>query len=89
MSEFEWDEAKRVANVVKHNFDFRDAERVFAGPHREFDTTRPGEERKLATALLDGRWVTLVFTWRNTKRRIISMRRAREDERDVYRQLHR
>ena len=28
---FEWDEAKRRANIQKHGFDFTDAEEMFRG----------------------------------------------------------
>ena len=82
--DFEWDESKRRLVIEQHGIDFRDAVRIFEGPFRE--TVSPGaeEERWLAVGLLDGIEIAVVYTIRNGRRRIITARRARTNERRDY-----
>jgi uncharacterized protein len=86
---FEWDEAKAEQNLAKHGLRFVDAVDVFDG---RSVITRPseknGEARYVTIAKLDGRFVAVVWTQRQDKRRLISMRRARSDEERAYRVLH-
>lgn len=87
--EFEWDEEKRLANIDKHGIDFSRAGLLFDGrPLYDFRSDRFGEERFTTTAMLDGEFVTAAWTWRGTKRRLISVRRARHAEERAHRQLH-
>ena len=81
--EYEWDEAKRRANADKHRIDFVAV--------REFEweaaivrpTIRRRELRHIATGYIGARLHTLIFTEREGKRRIISLRRSsRQEERD-------
>jgi uncharacterized protein len=81
ISDFEWDNAKRTRNIELHGVDFRDAPQVFDGPHLIQASAHATEERFLAIGFLGGREVTVVFTLRNGKRRIISARRASRYER--------
>lgn len=80
---FEWDDAKRADNIKKHRIDFNDVPSLFDGPFLLRSSVRRGEHRLAAIGLLNGREVTVVFTTRSTKRRIISARRARNDEREA------
>lgn len=85
---FEWDEAKRRTNLIKHRLDFRDAAALFDGRPRLDGPTAYREEERLFTVAISGDlFVTLIWTWRNEKRRAISFRRARDGEREAYRQL--
>ena len=87
--EFEWDETKRRSNLVKHGLDFLRAKEVFDGPHVLLPSLYQGEEhRQLATAELAGQCVTVVFTMRAGRCRVISMRSARDDERRKYQAIH-
>jgi len=80
--EFEWDEAKNRANRAKHGFDFTHAIRIFVGSVRRHLDQRPwAEERFVATGLVEGRFVTVVYTVRGDRYRIISARLARRKER--------
>ena len=82
----EWDEAKRQANILKHGVDFVDAIEMFAGRFIETEDRRRdyGERRYQAFGELDGRVTEVVYTWRDDRRRIISARRARRNERRAY-----
>ncbi len=87
--EFEWDEAKRLKNIEKHGLDFRDVDLVFSGNLAIVPSTHSGQEvRFLATGMLAGRFVTVVYTLRGEAHRIISFRRARDAEKTRYQALH-
>src|ERR1700730_14127803 len=80
---FEWDDAKREDNLKKHRIDFHDVPALFDGPFLLRSSIRRGEHRLLAIGFINGREATVVFTTKSAKRRIISARRARNDEREA------
>lgn len=83
--EFEWDEAKRLQNLAKHNLDFYRVDEFFEGAHIAWESRVNSQEpRSGATGYLDGVCVTVITTMRGDVVRIISMRRARRDERRRY-----
>lgn len=86
---FEWDENKRLANLAKHRLDFLAVPLVFDG--RAFITTKssyPIETRYITTAIVNEKFYTVVWTWRDDIKRIISFRRARNGEERAYCQIH-
>jgi uncharacterized protein len=86
---FEWDERKRKTNLDKHGLDFIDVEAVFFGPHVLAPSSSDGEEeRYLAIGLFEGRYGTVVFTFRDEDIRVISFRRARHEERQKHKELY-
>ena len=86
---FEWDQGKSLANLEKHEIDFRLAQKLFDGrPVVTRESPRMSEERWRTTGMLDGRVVTVIWTWRGLSVRLISARRARREEQREYRQLH-
>lgn len=85
--EFEWDQAKAEANLRKHKIGFRAASRVFDDPLVliEQDVSEDyGEDRFLATGRVEGLLMTVAFTERGDCIRIISARKANNDERRAY-----
>ena len=80
-ADFIWDDAKCDRNIRIHGIDFRDVPQIFEGRHLVQASAYPTEERFLAIGFLEGREVTVVFTVRNGKRRIISARPASRYER--------
>ena len=87
--QFEWDEAKRLANIEKHNIDFVDMREVFDDRPTFTNTGQAAEEeRYLTTGLVNDVFFTVVWTVRGSRIRIISARRARDAERRAYRELH-
>jgi uncharacterized DUF497 family protein len=84
--DFEWDEAKRQAHILKHGIDFVDAIEVFTGRFIETEDRRRdyGERRFLATGEAQGETLRVIYTSRGTHCRIISARRARRNERRAY-----
>ena len=88
MDEFdslEWDETKRLSNIIKHNLDFCDAFYVFRSPYLRLKAKAVGgEARSMATGMLDDIHVAVIYTLRDSALRVISMRKARHDERRYY-----
>jgi uncharacterized DUF497 family protein len=86
--DFEWNERKRLTNIEKHELDFEDADIVFENPHVVAAARMvAGEERWLATGMIDDVYVTVIYTRRTEVTRIISMRKARKNERRRYEQI--
>jgi uncharacterized DUF497 family protein len=86
---FEWDEAKAEANLRKHKISFQQAQRVFDDIFVlvEQDLSEEyGEDRFLATGMVGGLMITVVYMERGERIRIISARRAtRYEQREYYR----
>lgn len=86
MIRFEWDEAKREANLRKHGVDFRDVPEVFAGETvTEPDTRFDYEESRFNTiGFLEGRPVIVSHTEEGSTYRIISARKLTKKEEQTY-----
>lgn len=86
--DFEWDSNKNRANLAKHGIDFDDAISIFEGPVFEQIASKRGysEIRFMAFGVAKGRVLAVVYTLRNTRRRIISAKRVSRRERKEYRQ---
>jgi uncharacterized protein len=84
--EYEWDEAKRLANLRKHGINFTDAIAVFDGDvvTVEDDRYSYGERRFVAFGLLQGRVIAVVHVERENCIRIISARKATKYEQRTY-----
>lgn len=87
--EFEWDEDKRAANIDRHGIDFFTASLFFDGrPVVTRASPRDGEDRWMSTGRIDQRCITVVWTWREGRIRLISARKARHGEEKAHRDLH-
>jgi uncharacterized protein len=85
--EFEWDENKNRANLVKHGIDFNDAILVFDGPFltEEDDGPWQGEVRDRTMGLIHAVvTVVIIHTDRDDTIRLISARRATPNERRIF-----
>lgn len=70
---FEWDAAKDLANRAKHRVGFAEAQDAFFDPHRLIfaDLAHGGaEERYFCLGMVDGRVMTVRFTWREGRIRV-------------------
>jgi uncharacterized DUF497 family protein len=84
----EFDRAKRDKTLAERGLDFAKAYEVFAGLHFTGQDNRQdyAEDRFITVGLLDGRLIVMVWTPRGKARRIISMRKANDREKDYYAQ---
>ena len=85
---FEWDDEKAEANYRKHGVDFAMARRVFddhfAVQRQDVFTAIYGEYRSIISGMVGGQLVTVVYTDRDDRIRLISARRASKREHDDY-----
>ena len=81
----EWDEDKNIANVEKHGISFEIAVEVFKDV-RAYEVNRiVGDEiRTKFVGLIDEVVLSVVYTTRGNKYRIISARCASKTERRIY-----
>ena len=82
--DFEWHAPKRAINLEKHGIDFEDAIAIWAGPVATRRAVHKPEERFVSVGVMDGRMIAVVWTRRGDRRRLISARRARDNERLCY-----
>jgi uncharacterized DUF497 family protein len=83
---YEWDEAKRLANIQKHGIDFTGIEKAFTGQTVTMldDRFDYGESRFITLGLLSGRVVVIAHTETDEVIRIISVRKATKNEEAGY-----
>ena len=85
--DFDWDPVKAELNWRKHQVPFDAAIEVFLDPNRvDFDVSRDGEreERRKAVGVVTGRILSLVYTMRDGRMRVISARAANAQEKRRY-----
>lgn len=71
---FEWDDAKDRVNRAKHGVNFTEAQQAFFDPHRLIFGDRAhstDEQRYFCLGMIGDRVLTVRFTWRNGRIRII------------------
>jgi len=82
---FEWDPQKSIANQGKHGIDFETAKRLWSDENRvEIHVSHPVEDRWILIAKKDEKRWTAIYTFRGNTIRVISVRRSREKEVDLY-----
>jgi len=83
--EFEFDANKSSSNKMKHGIDFSEARRLWDDPDLvEIPVKTSDEPRFLVIGRISGRFWSAVIAYRGDKIRIISMRRARKEEVNIY-----
>ncbi len=82
---FEWDNEKNLSNQAKHGIDFDTARALWNDGNRvEVQSSYPLESRSILIGKLDKKLWTAIFTRRGNALRIISVRRARKREENLY-----
>jgi uncharacterized DUF497 family protein len=82
---FEWDPSKSIANKEKHGIDFETAQRLWSDENRvEIHASYPVEDRWILIGKKDDKLWTAIYTLRGNAIRIISVRKSREKEMDLY-----
>ena len=83
--EFEFDRRKSQTNKKKHGIDFVEAQALWNDPDRvEIPAVTIDEPRFIVIGRIsDTHWSTII-TYRGEKIRIISVRRARREEIEIY-----
>ena len=82
---FEFDPKKSAANKQKHGLDFHEAEALWDDPDLiEVPVQTIDEPRYLVIGKIGGKHWSGVITYRGEKIRIISVRRSRKEEVEIY-----
>ena len=83
---FEFDPKKSAANRVEHGIDFEEAKAIWSDPDRlEIPARSLDEVRHLVIASVGGKIWSAFITYRNEVSRVISVRRARQEQEERYR----
>lgn len=85
MSHFEYDDDKSQANLEKHGIDFLNARALWEDPDLlEIRARSDDETRFLVVGLIGPKHWSAVVTYRNGTTRLISVRRSRRREVELY-----
>ena len=83
--EFEFDPQKSESNKNKHGINFMEAQALWDDPDLlEVPVQTDDEPRFLMIGKIEGKHWSGVITYRDDKVRIISVRRSRKEEIDIY-----
>ena len=83
--EFEFDPKKSESNKYKHGVDFIEAQELWNDADLlEIPAKTSDEARFLVIGKIDDKHWTRIITYRNDNIRIISVRRARSEEIEIY-----
>jgi uncharacterized DUF497 family protein len=82
---YEYDENKSLSNKQKHGLDFEEAKLLWKDDRMlEIETSYEGEVRFISIGKIGTKVYTIVTTYREDKIRIISARRSRKKEIEIY-----
>lgn len=82
---FEFDKRKSQTNKKKHGIYFDEAQALWEDPDRvEIPARTIDEERYLLIGTIAGKFWSAIFTYRNDRVRIISVRQSRKEEVEIY-----
>jgi uncharacterized DUF497 family protein len=83
--EFEYDDTKSEMNMEKHGIDFEQAKALWDDPDLlEIPARTEDEPRYLVIGRIEDRFWSGVITYRDSRIRIISVRRSRDEEVALY-----
>jgi uncharacterized DUF497 family protein len=83
--EFEFDKRKNEINMIKHGIDFIEAQKIWNDPDRiEIPAKTIDEQRFLIIGKISDKHWSGIITYRSERVRIISVRRSRPKEIDIY-----
>ena len=90
MLEFEWDDEKAASNLAKHGVAFADADACSTTSMHYSDRSMDyEEERFIGIGIVNGLVLTVVYTERGDRIRLISARKATRHEQKAYDQPRR
>lgn len=82
---FQYDQRKSASNLRKHGINFDQAQLLWDDPDLvELAARSDDEPRSIVIARLNGQYWSAVFTYRDDEIRLISVRRSRRAEVELY-----
>ena len=87
--EFEWDNQKSALNQEKHGVSFELAAQIWESTHLEMQDlaySEDGEIRNATIGWIEQQLYVAIWTRRRNKIRIISVRKARDNEENIFKE---
>jgi len=85
MMDFEYDPKKSRLNKTQHGIDFIEAQVLWLDTDRiEIPAKTSDENRSMVIGMIGGKHWSAVITYRGEKVRLISVRRSRKEEIEIY-----
>lgn len=82
---FEYDNNKSITNKAKHGIDFKGSQAIWQDEYRvEIPAKNVSEPRYLVIGMIEKKHWSAVVTYRDDIIRIISVRRSRKEEVEIY-----
>lgn len=81
---FGYDQSKSALNKEKHGVDFEEAKAIWFGDNVIIPALTRGESRYMIIGKINQNLYSCIFTIRGENIRIISCRKTRDEEREVY-----
>ena len=81
---FEYDSRKSLANKSKHGITLEQAKELWFSPCVEIEARTDGEPRSMIIGKIKGKFYSCIFTMRGDTIRLISARRSRKSEENIY-----
>jgi len=82
---FEYDPEKSAANLAKHGIDFETAQSLWLDPDLlEIKAKTVDEPRSMIIGRIEDKHWSAIVTYRDASIRLISVRRSRDKEIDIY-----
>jgi uncharacterized DUF497 family protein len=83
--EFDFDPKKSQSNKIKHGIDFEEAKELWDDPYRLLIPARCSDEERwvMIARLLNVYW-SVIYSVRSGVIRIISVRKSRQNEKEIY-----
>jgi uncharacterized DUF497 family protein len=82
---FEYDPGKSQLNKSKHGLDFEQAQLLWGDPRRvEIQASSTTDPRFMVIGQVEGKCWSAIITYRENNIRLISVRRSRDDEVEIY-----
>lgn len=82
---FDYDREKSLSNLLKHGIDFECSQKLWDDPNLlEIQTKYTEELRYVAIGMIGRKHWSVIITFRGEKIRIISVRRSRKKEVELY-----
>jgi uncharacterized protein len=81
---FQYDQGKSQSNLEKHGIDFERAQALWDDPNLVRILARSDDEPRIIIARLEDQYWSAIVTSRDDKIRIISVRRSRSKEVEIY-----
>ena len=84
---FAYDKNKSITNKAKHGISLEEAKELWLVPTVEVDARTMGEPRFMIISKINGKFYSCIYTLRDEAIRLISARRSRKDEEEIYHEI--